>query len=159
MESFFKLDKTNQVKELFKLVTNTGITIQKQSLAISSLEKKVEELQAQLDNKLVKVEKVATQEVQQPKKPQIGDYKTYYFKGRKIFEETPKEIIIECEKGEKTKTLQTHIGQYSKTYDIPLNLSGEKPEGKKQVEWCKNIDYKGEIIPFKGHKQILKKQA
>ena len=32
-----------------------------------------------------------------------------------------------------------------------------KPKGKDKIEWASKIDYKGNVIPFKGTKKILKK--
>lgn len=98
------------------------------------------------------------QEIKEEKKPvTINDFKSLYYLGEKIIDENPDEIVLQCTEDTKTKSTQNKWDDYSETYNLKFDVSGNKPKGKDKIEWASKIDYKGNVIPFKGTKKILKK--
>jgi len=119
---------------------------------IEDAQKIIEKLKAKSEViKNIENEKIKTEH----KKPKLSDFKRLYFKGDKILEENHDNIELTVNDEDFTKTTQKRFSEYSKTYDIPLDIHGIKVDDK--VQWCKEITYKGINKEFKNNRLLLAK--
>lgn len=137
----------SEIKEYQSIITESQEQILKIVKNIESMKSEEEDF------------KEESQQEKNGKKPTINDYKSAYFHGQEILHETPDKIVLQANSGEygKTKSTQRQWNVFSDMYKMHFDVSGKKSAKTGEMGWATEIDYKGQVIPFRGNKKVLKK--